>query len=143
MGVNKFFRAILYLLLFTLLACEKKNDDVGFFLDNYSGIDDKWLDKLSDQRRVDMFFASHRTRPASYYVDVWIVENDPRLVYDIRRELGARGESIDFDSFLSIVTKLRSQGRLEVDGVAKLNLKPICAKAHSLDGICRDIKKTK
>lgn len=134
--VNKFYVVLLFSFLSLVAACGKEDDDVSFFLENYSSGDDDWLVNVGRKRRVDMFFASHRTRPASYYVDAWIIENDPRLVYEIRQSLESRGESIDFDSFINIVSEARERGALTADDLNNLKLIPICARVSAKEAVC-------
>ncbi|PPU65309.1 hypothetical protein XpiCFBP4643_21045 [Xanthomonas pisi] len=129
-------RKALFLFLLLLLSCSAPDPDRDFFVSNYARGDDLWLQRLDSSRQIDMFFASHRTRPASYYVDQWIIDNKPDLLKTMRGELDRRGTDEDVEAYLHIVDRLHANGTIDAKEVNTLNLAPLCKRAQAAKAVC-------
>jgi hypothetical protein len=125
----------LVLLLF-LVSCYHQDDDVAFFMQHYTSNQKDWMAALPRQRQVDMFFASHKTRPSSAYVDFWITRHDPSLLSPIRSALDHRGDAYDIGPYLLAVEALSEDGRLTKEEIAALRLAPLCLKVNSQQPVC-------
>lgn len=87
---------------------------------------DEWLNSLTENRPVDMFFASHKTRPVSRTVDYWIIEDNPRFIHAIRKSLPSRVSQADLDAFFFIIEAIQKRSGLSSEELSYLRLRELC-----------------
>lgn len=92
---------------------------------------DEWLNGLPEDRQVDMFFASHKTRPMSRTVDYWIIEDNPRFIYALRRSLPRRGSQADLDAFFFIIEAIQKRSGLSSEELSSLRLRELCLELET------------
>jgi hypothetical protein len=108
-------------------GCTSPQDpNTDFFLKNYTSYNDDWMEKLNENQQIDMFYASHRTRPPSAYVEFWIIKKRQNLIAPLRRSLDSRGNEIDVRSYLRIVNTLHDRGVVSETDLSELNIAPLC-----------------
>jgi hypothetical protein len=133
---HAFVISLLLVLAFVIGAgCAPSDPDVVYFVEHQNG-GREWLESLPEKRQVDMFFASHRTRPSSFLVDLWIVESEPTLLPSLRRALDERGQDFDVDAYLRIVEASSRRGVLVRPSLEALDIGPLCARTNSRGQIC-------
>lgn len=129
--------------IFSLLAngCVNSSadkDTVYYLSMEAASNSDDWLNDLPEDRQVDMYFASHRTRPVSRTVDYWIIEDNPQFIYVVRNSLSSRGSSSDVDAFLFIIKAIQERTGLSPEEISSLALRDLCSKLEERAESCEE-----
>lgn len=103
------------------------DQDTAYFLSMEAASNsDDWLNEIPEDRQVDMFFASHRTRPESRTVDYWIIEDNPKFIHVLRNSISRRGSPSDVDAFLFIIEAIQERAGMSPEEMSSLELRELC-----------------